>query len=172
MVPSDLATQRLWTAHVSCRPGIRAVRAHRRKQGIRAGYAFPQMREASGAHQHQGFWRERTSGFHSSVWRSVAHGDKCVPQSNATALCEMGGARHNTQLCSNRLVTEAGLPAEGTAGCMSVLLCRRVGGFSRAKSASGFWAGGTRSFRNEFHTRRERIARRRQGRKTQSRSMR
>ena len=32
-------------------------------------------------------------------------------------------ARHNTQLCSNRLVTEAGLPAEGTAGCMSVLLC-------------------------------------------------
>ncbi len=26
------------------------------------------------------------------------------------------GARHNTQLCSNRLVTEAGLPAEGPAG--------------------------------------------------------
>ena len=33
-------------------------------------------------------------------------------------------ARHNTQLCGNRPVTEAGLPAEGIAGCMSVLLCR------------------------------------------------
>ncbi len=32
-------------------------------------------------------------------------------------------ARHNTKLCSYRIVTEAGLPAEGTAGCMSALLC-------------------------------------------------
>ena len=40
-------------------------------------------------------------------------------------------ALHNTQLCSNRPVTEAGLPAEGTAGCMSVLLCRRAGEFQQ-----------------------------------------
>ncbi len=39
---------------------------------------------------------------------------------------------HNTQLCSNRPVTEAGLarPKE-LPGCMSVLLCRRAGEFQQ-----------------------------------------
>ncbi len=32
---------------------VSRARAHRRKQGIRAGYAFLEMREAGGAHQHQ-----------------------------------------------------------------------------------------------------------------------
>ncbi len=52
-------------------------------------------------------------------------------------------ARHNTQLCSNRLVTEAGLPAEGTAGCMSALLCHHVRDFRTGQ----MWNGGLRPVR-------------------------
>jgi len=37
--------------------------------------------------------------------------------------CKARFSPHNTQVCSNRPVTEAGLPAEGTSGCMSALLC-------------------------------------------------
>ncbi len=50
---------------------------------------------------------------------------------------------HNTQLCSYRPVTEAGLPAEGTAGCMSVLLCRRADWFQQmARCAMGLGSVG------------------------------
>ncbi len=59
----------------------------------------------------------------------------------------MNGGRHNTQLCSNRPVTEAGLPAEGTAGLHERLVVpARWWCPHRAKSAIGFGAGGTISF--------------------------
>ena len=62
-------------------------RGHRRKQGFRAGYAFLEMGEASGAHQHQAFGVSGPGVFHSSVWRSGTHVDKQAVQPSATAVC-------------------------------------------------------------------------------------
>ncbi len=44
------------------------------------------------------------------------HAQKARVECPCGRLCRGKRNRHNTQLCSNRLVTEAGLPAEGTAG--------------------------------------------------------
>ncbi len=66
---------------------------------------------------------------------------------------------HNTQLCSNRLVTEAGLPAEGTAGCMSALLCLGGRGSAKSQGHPRFGAGGTMRFRIAFRSTRERRSR-------------
>ncbi len=71
--------------------GLQAVylrgRAHRRKQGIRAGYGFLEIREGSGSCQHQAFGVSGPGGFHSSVWRSATHVAKRAARCSANALC-------------------------------------------------------------------------------------
>ncbi len=141
VVPSHRVTQPASTAHAVCRPGIRAAM---RIDGNRVS--------ARGT----GFWKcarqvdvisirlLASAGQVCSI--RVAQGcarrqPGCAVQCHGT-LRNRRRARHNTQLCSNRLVTEAGLPAEGTAGCMSALLCRSAGAFRSASNG----AGGTRDF--------------------------
>ena len=70
--------------------------AHRRKQGIRAGYRFLEKREASESHEHQAFGVSGPGVFHSSVWRSAEHVDKWSAQSSAAAFCAMGSAPGTT----------------------------------------------------------------------------
>ncbi len=110
---------------------VSRARAHLRKQGIRTGYAFLELREGVGV--------RGQDGFHSRVWRSVRTSTPGHAVQSRSSLRNRKRALHNTQLCSNRLVTEAG-PArpKELPGCMSVLLCRRAGEFQqRVMAVSG-----------------------------------
>ena len=63
---------------------VSRARAHRRKQGIRTGYAFLEMREGVGV--------RGPDGFHSRVWRSVTNVDNRATQSRPAAVCAIGSA--------------------------------------------------------------------------------
>ena len=67
-------------------------------------------------------------------------------------------ALHNTQLCSNRLVTEAGLarPRE-LPGCMSALLCLGIMGQSELVGPDGYVAGDFALLNRAIHLRIPRI---------------
>ncbi len=70
---------------------------------------FLELPEASGAQQHQVLGAGGSRVFHSSVWRrGNLVGTLCTQTQCNSTLRNCGRARHNTQLCSNRLVTEAG----------------------------------------------------------------
>ncbi len=91
--------------------------AHRRKLGIRAGHAVSGNARGRWSSSSSGFWRQRARCV---PFECVAQGcarrqPGCAVRCHGT-LRNSRRARHNTQLCSNRPVTEAGLPAEGTAG--------------------------------------------------------
>ena len=58
-----------------------------RIDGNRVSAPVLEMREGSGAHQHQAFGVSGRGGFPSRVWRSVAHVDNRAEQSRATAVC-------------------------------------------------------------------------------------
>ena len=118
------------SAHACCRPSIPRPCA-----STETGY--PHGVRVSG--NARGKWSSSASGF----WRQRA---RCVPFECVAQGCarrqpgpavqrhrplrNRKRALHNTQLCSNRPVTEAGLarPRE-LPGCMSALLCQHAGGF-------------------------------------------
>ncbi len=96
VVPSHWVTQPGANGALGLQAGYPRGHAHRRKQGIRAGYGFLEIREASGSHQHQAFSVSGPGVFHSSVLRRAAHVDKWAAQSSATALCAIEDARGTT----------------------------------------------------------------------------
>ncbi len=71
---------------------VSRARAHRRKQGIRTGYAFLEMREGSGAHQHQAVGVGVPGAFHSRVWRCVADVDNGLRSPEPQQFCGIGSA--------------------------------------------------------------------------------
>ncbi len=107
---------------------VSRARAHRRRQGIRTAHVRSGSARGRWSSSASGFGVSGPGEFHSRVWRSVTHVDKRATQSRAAAvLRNRKRALHNTKLCSNRPVTEAG-PARPRElpGCMSALLCRTM----------------------------------------------
>ena len=100
--------------------------------------------------QHRGFGSQRVAAVSLPC---VAQ--RCARRQNATqfsapALCvQWRRGWHNTQLCSYRLVTEAGpgRPRE-LPGCISVLLCQRVTRFSKEPRESVVWGRWDTAFRH------------------------